>query len=60
MDRKPYIRISPDIDALYIDSDSCCAIAFGDEICNECPSLGGARPKAGVLDEKGNLYLSSG
>ena len=40
MDRKPYIRISPDIDALYIDSDSCCAIAFGDEICNECPSLG--------------------
>lgn len=40
MDKKPYIRISPDIDALYIDSDSCCAIAFGDEICNECPSMG--------------------
>lgn len=30
MDKKPYIRISPDIDVLYIDSDSCCAIAFGD------------------------------
>ena len=40
MDRKSYIRISRDIDALYIDSDSCCAIAFGDEFCNECPSLG--------------------
>lgn len=40
MDKKPYIRISPDIDVLYIDSDSCCAIASGDEICNECPSLG--------------------
>lgn len=40
MDKKPYIRISPDIDALYIDSDSCCAIAFCDEICNECPSMG--------------------
>lgn len=40
MDRKSFIRISPDIDVLYIDSDSCCGIAYGDEICNESPSLG--------------------
>lgn len=40
MDRKSFIRISPDIDVLYIDSDSCCGIVYGDEICNESPSLG--------------------
>lgn len=40
MDRKSFIRISPDSDVLYIDSDSCCVMAYGDEICNEGPSLG--------------------
>lgn len=30
--KKPYIRISPDIDVLCINSDSCCASAYGDEI----------------------------
>lgn len=40
MDRKSFIRISPDSDVLYIDSDSCCVMAYGNEICNEGPSLG--------------------
>lgn len=38
--KKPYIRISPDIDVLCINSDSCCASAYGDEICNDSPWLG--------------------
>ena len=35
--KKTYIRISPDIDVLCINSDSCCAIAYGDEIYNDSP-----------------------
>ena len=38
--KKTYIRISPDIDVLCINSDSCCASAYGDEICNDSPWLG--------------------
>lgn len=35
--KKTYIRISPDIDVLCINSDSCCASAYGDEIYNDSP-----------------------
>ncbi len=38
--KKTYIRISPDIDVLCINSDSCCASAYGDEIYNDSPWLG--------------------
>lgn len=40
MNKKPYIRISPDIDVLFVDGDSCCASAYGDEIGNDSPWLG--------------------
>lgn len=40
MNKKPYIRISPDIDVLFVDGDSCCASAYGDEISNDSPWLG--------------------
>lgn len=40
MSKRTYIRISPDIDVLCINSDSCCASAYGDEICNDSPWLG--------------------
>lgn len=40
MNKKPYIRISPDIDILFVDGDSCCASAYGDEISNDSPWLG--------------------
>lgn len=39
MNKKPYIRISPDIDVLFVDGDSCCASAYGDEISNDSPWL---------------------
>ena len=34
MNKKPYIRILPDIDVLFVDGDSCCASAYGDKIGN--------------------------
>lgn len=40
MNKKPYIRLSPDIDVLYQDSEGCCGITFCDEICNNSPWLG--------------------
>ncbi len=39
MKKKHYIRISPDYNVLYVDSEGCCYSAFGDEICNEEPDL---------------------
>lgn len=35
MKKKHCIRISPDYDVLYMDSEKCCYSALGDEICNE-------------------------
>ncbi len=32
MKQKRYIRLSPDFDVLYIDQESCCYDAYGDEI----------------------------
>ena len=40
MTRKSFLYISPDIDVLYQDSDSCCANGYGDEISNNSPWLG--------------------
>lgn len=34
MKQKHYIRISPDIDVLYIDKEDCCYCGYGDEIYN--------------------------
>ena len=40
MKQKHYIRLSPDIDVLYIDSESCCYCTYGDEIYNDSLELG--------------------
>lgn len=40
MNKKPYIRLSPDIDTLYQDSEGCCDAAYGDVIYNDSPWLG--------------------
>ena len=40
MNKKAYIRLSPDIDILCQDSEGCCASAYGDEIRNNSPWLG--------------------
>lgn len=40
MKEKCYIRISPDYDVLYINSDGCCFGASGDEIYNDDLELG--------------------
>lgn len=40
MKQKRYIRLSPDFDVLYIDQESCCYDAYGDEIYNDNLELG--------------------
>lgn len=40
MKDSPFIRISPDIDTLYIDAEGCCYLAYGDEVGIYDPSLG--------------------
>ena len=40
MKKESYIRISPDVDLLYQDSEGCCAGAYGDMIENDSPRLG--------------------
>lgn len=40
MNKETYIRMSPDLDVLYQDSEGCSGIAYGDEIFNDCPWLG--------------------
>ena len=40
MARKSFLYISPDIDVLYQDGDSCCYNGYGDEISNDSPWLG--------------------
>lgn len=40
MQKKTYIRISPDCDVLIIHSDGCCDCAYGDEISNDRQELG--------------------
>lgn len=40
MENENYLIISPDIDVLYVDPESCCYSAYGDEISNEGLELG--------------------
>lgn len=40
MKQKNYIILSPDLDVLYVDPESCCYCAYGDEIYNEDPKSG--------------------